>query len=129
MDSVQLQCRANYLENVLKSNVAKEAMAPWVLVVYHFHTLMRRVLILKKFFKKRKELREKEWEIARTQIILESTWWTEEDQDWLNLLEYSTVNSYLSPPNRRVVDAVWLEVSKELKVSVGNLRQLMLGAG
>jgi NADH pyrophosphatase NudC (nudix superfamily) len=41
-------------------------------------------------------------------------------------VDVSQINGYLTPPERRVVSAVWRELSEEFGVSVETLETLML---
>ena len=98
----------------------------WMEVTAAFHRLLKRVLVLKRFLGKRKGLSESQWQEVVEALVERSDLWDEGGSEWLRAVDVSQINGYLTPPERRVVNAVWRELSEELGASVETLQALML---
>ncbi|MED5465299.1 MAG: hypothetical protein VX699_11645 [Myxococcota bacterium] len=98
----------------------------WMEVTVAFHRLLKRVLVLKRFLGKRKGLSESQWQEVVEALVERSDLWDEGGSEWLRAVDVSQINGYLTPPERRVVNAVWRELSEELGASVETLQALML---
>ena len=98
----------------------------WMEVTVAFHRLLKRVLVLKRFLGKRKGFSESQWQEVVEALVERSDLWDEGGSEWLRAVDVSQINGYLTPPERRVVNAVWRELSEELGASVETLQALML---
>lgn len=125
LSAEQLKGRREEVARRLEQGGGEDSLG-WMEVTVAFHRLLKRVLVLKRFVGKRKGLSEAQWQDVVEGLVGREDLFDEGGVEWLRAVDVSQINGYLTPPERRVVSAVWRELSEEFGVSVETLETLML---
>ena len=119
----QLRQRAELIASLDNSI---EAVPLWLEVVWEFHCITKSMLLIKEKGK-RKQISEEEWAGLLDQLLKANDTWPQERLKWLRSVDVKTINRYLSPESRRMVDAIWLDLSVKFGQSVDGLQALVFG--
>ncbi len=122
MTAAQLMERGSVIEGLL---VSGDAAPLWLVVLWEFHRRTQGMLLIKRVGK-RKALRETEWPGLRAQLMEAPDPESDAGLKWLQSADVATLNRYLDPQRRRMVDEIWWDLSVKFQRPVEVLRALML---
>jgi len=97
----------------------------WIEVIVGFHSLLRCILGVKSEVRSEKGLTPSRWVRVLETLCAESGSLTKGDLIWLRQVDVSTINRYLDPPGRHLLNAIWEELSCQFGVSVGELKSIV----
>ena len=103
----ELLARAKVIAALSRSG---EPLPMWVALVWELHCITKGMLLIKETGK-RKRIEQEEWK----------------QLEWFRSVDVETINRYLSPQSRRMVDEIWGDLSLRFGKPVDELQALFKG--
>ena len=97
----------------------------WVAVTWELHCITKGMLLIKETGK-RKQIGPQDWQELRDELIGAHETWLPERLEWLRSVDVKTINRYLRPESRRMVDEIWLDLSVKFGKPVDELQAVVL---